>query len=140
MKLKLELRYYYHVFKCSQPYKFSSNGASDTQIGKPDPMNFTFSLPIKRVWGTVEVIPSPKLSVSRESYNIVIYNQSEVQFWFVRQYKQSLKNYQKSEETRKFGFNKLKHSAFWSTISWAVNYLLSCLVSVDHVSDCTVLT
>ena len=87
MKLKLEIRYYYHVFKCSQSYEFSSNGARDSQLGKPDPMNFTFFLPIQRVWGTEEVIPSPKLNVFRDSFDIVIYNQSEMQFWHERQYK-----------------------------------------------------
>ena len=51
-----------------------------------------------------------------------------------------MKNYQKSVETCNFGLIKLTYSAYWSTLSWAVNYLLSCLVSVDHISDCTVLT
>ena len=80
MKLKLKLRYYYHIFKCSQSYKFSAKRARVTQLGKPDSMNFTIFLPIQRVWGTVEGIPSPKLSIFREFHDIVIYNQSEMQF------------------------------------------------------------
>ena len=57
-----------------------------------------------------------------------------------KHHKRSLKNYQKSVETRKFGYIKLTYSAYWSTLSWAVNYLLLRLVFVDHISDCTVLT
>ena len=34
----------------------------------------------------------------------------------------------------------MTYSAYCSTLFWVINYLLLCLVSVDHVSDCTVLT
>ena len=74
------LRYYYHLFNCSQPHKFSSNGARDTQLDKPDSMNFEIFIPIQRVLGTVYGIPNPKLSVFREPFDIVIYKQSEMQF------------------------------------------------------------
>ena len=75
LQLKLELCFYCHIFKCSRSRKFSSNGAKDTQIGKPDSNNFTIFLLIQRVRGTVYGIPKPNLSVIIESYDIVIYNQ-----------------------------------------------------------------
>ena len=80
MKFRLELRCYCHVFKCSQSHKLSSNGARDTQLGKPDSMNFAIFIPIQRVRVTVYGILNPNLSVFRKSYDIVIYSQSEMQF------------------------------------------------------------
>ena len=53
----------------------------------PDSMSFMIFLPTQRTRGSVQGIPQLKLSVYREFYDIVIYNQSEMQFWHVRQYK-----------------------------------------------------
>ena len=80
LQLKLELCFYCHIFKCSQLRKFSSNGANDTQIGKPDSMTFMIFLPMQKVRGTIYGIPNPNLIVFRETNEIVIYNQSEMQF------------------------------------------------------------
>ena len=50
-------------------------------------MNFALFIPIQRVWVTVNGILNPNFIVFRESYNIVIYNQSEMQFGLVLEYK-----------------------------------------------------
>ena len=50
-------------------------------------MTFMIFLTIEKMRGTIYGIPNPNLSVFRETNDIVIYNQSEMQFWHVRQYK-----------------------------------------------------
>ena len=49
MKLKLELRYYCHIFTFSQSQNLSSNGVRDTQHCMPNSMKFAILLPIQRI-------------------------------------------------------------------------------------------
>ena len=65
----------------------------------PDSINFAIVIPVQRVWGNVKFIYNPTFSLFSKCYDIVVYNQLEMQFLHANprdyQHKMSLKNFQK---------------------------------------------